>query len=214
MIYKRLCAFLLVCFLACSGAGCKEQAAENNGPEGFSMTPVSASEPSGGTLSIGAFQYTLPEEGDSLALFVEQWNGQTLVNRQRLSVPSEKGRSGEVTLRLTLEGAEFRSARWAGQSSSGESSVALPLPWDLGVVYAFWSPEDALWYQTWQGADPEDGIVLACLGTGDLEQGLPSLSCSSWMADSSQFTAFSEIQLIRAVVTEPGTAPNQEGGPP
>lgn len=198
----RLCALLLTCLFVGMSAGCKEAAPENQEPERLSLTLLSKADPTEGIG--GTFQYTLPEGADTLTLFVEQWNGQTMTSRRPLSLPLPEGPRGEVTLLLTLPPAtgEERAILWTAQSSAGEESVSFPLSQDLGCLYSFWSQEDAQWYETWEDADPADGIVLACLGTGDLEQGLPSLTCSETMANPSRLSNFSEVQLIRAVAAD------------
>ena len=200
----RLCALVLAFLFVSLNAGCKEQSAEKSGTDRFFITPTSI-DATDNAFAIGSFHYTLPEEGGILSLSVEQWNGEGLISQQILPVPLNAGQSGEVTLRLTMEamkGTDSRSVCWVGQSNAGKASVSLPVPWDLGVMYSFWSPGDAVWYQTWTEATLEEGLILACLGTGNLEQGLPSLSCSAWMEDPSQFSQFLEIQLIRAIVTK------------
>lgn len=192
--------FLFVCLLLGLCIGCSGQPLEKPKQENLSVTPAEETQALEGTFAAGTFRYTLPEDKENLTLSVEQWEKGIRMDCQTLPVSLETGREGTLTLGLKLNKEPKQTALWIGQSNGREAGMELPLLWENGLVYAFWSQEDAVWYQNWKDADLAAGIILACLGTGDLERGLPNLACSTLLEDPSYFTQFEEIQLVRVTI--------------
>lgn len=188
-------AALLAAGLACLAA-C-------GGEEGLWITAGERPPEATGPVVSSTVQYQLPQEGDTLVVLAQRLEGERVVEEETLAQFTQP--QGEVSVDLSfLPGDETKgfTVQWTLSGPGQDQSLVWQLPQGAGYLAVAWTQGDQDWYAAQPEQDPQEGIILACLGAGDLEKGLPALACAEFMATPSHAQQYQQVHLIRVMVRE------------
>lgn len=140
-------------------------------------------EESAGSLCACRLQYTATH-GEQSQLYLEHWQEGELVE-QTLLTTLDDGGIYSVQVIAALEGKLLWQIFWNGGAM--EMETVQP----SGFVYS------ALTQGVMEDEGAETGIIILCLGFGDLEAGLPAIDPIALMHSVGSFSDYQEVQLVR-----------------